>query len=196
MRIKSVIAGAVAAVSLGIVPLALANGLPEDQSVYYYIHDNPTQATSNVVFTIRLDLTAADSDGDAVGWEITAIEFRQVGARPTLDTLWSDTSPTVDSPDGLWWVEHSDAAFPALEEFTLPPKLLGLAIGQDPLDKNLDYDLKGVAYVPPLEGAPFEITGALTYVFTEEEEEDPVEQGKDEPIELPPDIPNGVEDPD
>ena len=154
MKTRVVIAGLVAAMSLVVVSPAVAGGLPQDQTVYYYIHDNPTQATSNVVFVIRLDLTAVDSDANDVGWEITSVEFRQPLGRPALDTVWVETSPTVDSPDGLWWVEHSDAAFPALDEFTLPPNLVGLAIAQDPTDNNLDYDFKGVAYVPPPGGAP------------------------------------------
>lgn len=194
MKIRSVVASVAVAVALGIVPLALAGELPEDQTVYYYIHEYPNQPNCDVVFTIRLDLTAADSDADAVGWRITSAEFRQPGNRQAQDKVWTEASPIVNSPDGLWWVEHADPAFPELEEFTLPPKLVGLAMAQDPLDKNLEYDFKGVPYVPPPEGAPFDITGALTYVFAEEEE-DPVEQGKDEPVEVPPDIPNGVEDP-
>ena len=192
MKIRDVIASMAAAVAFGIVPLAMATGLPKDQTVYYSIYDNPTQRPNNVVFTIRLDLTAVDSDADAVGWEITSVEFRQPGSRPTMDTVWVEASPTVDSADGLWWVEHSDTALPVLEEFTLPPKLVGLAIAEDPLGKNLDYDFVGVAYVPPQEGAPFDITAALTYVLTEEEEDEPVKQGKDEPV----DVPNGVNDPD
>ena len=192
MKSKSVMVSLAAGVTLWIVPLAMADGLPEDQTVYYYIHDDPTQRPSNVVFAIRLDLTAVDSDADAVGWDITSIEFRQPAGRPAPDTVWGEAAPTVDSADGLWWVEHSDTALPVLEEFTLPPKLVGLAIAQNPLDKNLDYDFEGVAYVPPPEGAPFDITAALTYVFTEEEEDEPVKQGTDEPV----DIPNGVNDPD
>lgn len=155
--------------------------LPDDQIVEYRVHETPTNPESAVVFAVRLELRAVDSDANGVGWEITTAKFRQP------DTTWTEDSPYIDSPDGLWWVDHADPNAPEESEFVLPPLLVGTATADDPLDDDLDYDLEGVEYSPPPGEPPYENTGALDYSFTLAHEEDPLEEGDDEPVEVPDD---------
>ncbi|MEE9296951.1 MAG: hypothetical protein V3W34_18560 [Phycisphaerae bacterium] len=165
--------------------------LPDDQTVEYRIHETPTDPKSAVVFVVRLELTAEDSAGYEVGWEITTAQFRQPG---TPDTTWTEDYPYVDTTDGLWWVKHADPEAPEASEFVLPPWLLSTATADDPQDDDLDYDLEGVAYsLPPPPGEPpYENTAALDYSFTLAQQEILLVEGDDEPV----DAPNGVEPPD
>ncbi len=163
--------------------------LPDEQIIEYRVHEIPTDPESTVVFVVRLELTAADSDGNEIGWEITTAEFRQPGSGG--DTIWAENSPYVDTADGLWWIEHADPEAPEESEFVLPPWLAGIATADNPQDDDLDYDLEGVEYSPPpLPGdPPYENTAALDYSFTLSQEEEPLEEGDDEPVDVPPDDP-------
>ncbi len=174
--------------TVSVVCLALSSAmaradLPPDQTVYYNIREVPTDPDSDVVFIVVLDLTAADSDGDWIGWEIATAEFWQpTGAK--LYSIWTDNTVDVDSPDGLWWVEHANPDKPDRSEFVLPPWLTGTATAEDPSNDDLDYDFEGVEYTPPPGGPPFEVTGALTYEFTLHQASEPLEEGDAEAVEI------------
>jgi len=163
--------------------------LPDDQAIEYRVRETPNVPESAVVFTITLYLTASDMDNDEVGWEIDEIRFRQLNSQP-LQRLWIEDSPVVSSPDGLWWVEHADPQDPQIGEFDMPPLLTGTADAEHSEDPDLDYSFEGVAYVSP-PPPPFEDTVALDYTLTLEGEEEPIEEGDDEPAESA-----GVQDPD
>lgn len=163
---------------------------PDDQAIEYRIRETPNAPESAVVFTITLYLTAGDVDGDEVGWEIEEIRFRQPISQ-SLEILWIEASPVVDSPDGLWWVEHADPQDPQIGEFDMPPLLTGTADAEYSEDPDLHYSFEGVAYVSP-PSPPFQDTVALDYILTLAGEDDPIEEGDDEPVE--PD--EGVHDPD
>lgn len=156
--------------------------LPVDRSVYLYMYEVPGDPESDIVFSVTLDLEASDIDGYWVGWEITSIEVREPG---TQDTVWIESFPMVDSPDGLWWVEHYDPGDPLHDEFTVPPLLEGTALAQDPLNDDLDYVLEGASYIPPPGGAPYDSTAAIDYTFTLDGEVEPKKDGDDEPVEMP-----------
>lgn len=157
--------------------------LPADRTVYLYMYEVPGDPESDIVFSVGLDLEAVDVDGVWVGWEVTSAKFIEPG---TPDTVWIENSPAVDSPDGLWWVEHVDLQDPQHDEFTLPPLLEGTATAEEPLGADLEYTLEGASYDPPPGGPPFDVTAAVDYIFTVEGEEDPKKEGDDEPVEVPP----------
>lgn len=186
MRINSLCTLFMSGFLLAGSPFEARAQLPPDQSIEYVIRQTPTDPESTIVFLVRLELTAMDSDATGVGWEIGSAEFRQPGTGGASDTVWSDILPAVDSPDGLWWVDHADNRVPQESEFVLPPWLMGTAPADDPANDDLDYDFEGVTYTPPPAGAPFENTGALDYSFTLAAAQEPVEEGDDEPVEVPP----------
>ena len=174
----------VAAICLAINAPARGDFIACDQTLWYLIHQEPTNHQSDVVFIVRLKVQAEDSDADSVGWRIVAAEFRQpdVGGGP--DTVWLEASPAVDSPDGLWWCDHADFLDLQLSEFVLPPLLVGTADAEDPGQADLDYSFEGVSYDPPPGGPPYDPTAALNYVFTIVGEPEPEEEGDDEPGEI------------
>ena len=120
--------------------------LPADVQIKYYIHDDRTDPDSPIVFKVLLDLEAKDSSGDSVGWFITQAEFRQPNSDPDPDTVWTDTTVDVDTPDGLWWVDHADTRAPDAGEFDLPPLITGIADAEASSSDDLDYEWEGVIY--------------------------------------------------
>lgn len=166
--------------------------LPAGQTVEYYIHETPADPTSPVVFAVRLELTSLESDGNWVGWEVTSVEFRRPGDPGQLDIVWTKDLPELETVDGLWWVEHVDPVVPTPSEFSMPPRMLGMAIAQGPRAEELEYDFEGGQYPVPPEGSPYGDPVALTYSFTENGDPQPTEEGEDEPVE----VPNGYHDPD
>jgi hypothetical protein len=154
--------------------------------VRYNIRETPGDPSSPVIWTIDLALQEKQVDGNYVGWLIDSVTISQPNATGQTESAWTEATPTVNSPDGLWWVEHADPQEPQRAEFAQPPLLEGTAIAQDPQDADLDYYLEGVPYDPPPEGPPFEVTAALDYSFTFVGSSEPEEEGDDEPVDLPP----------
>ena len=118
MSVQSTRNARIAAVVLGLVFTlpAVAGQLPDPpltQQVVYRLHEDPSDPNSDVKFTIWLSLVQADIDGDLVGWSVTRIRIRQIGAGGNPDTIWMEYNPDVSTPDGLWWVEHSSVENPA-----------------------------------------------------------------------------------
>ena len=170
--------------------------LPEDQRIRYAIREVPTDPSSAVIWTIDLALEAEDSDGGSVGWLIDSVTVTEVDASGEPTSMWTDVSPELDSPDGLWWVEHADPADPEPADFALPPLLGGTASVELGAQADLEYTLEGRQYVPEA-GSPLSelvVTG-LDYVFTLVGESLPLDEGDDEPepvtIDDAPDQPAG-----
>lgn len=169
--------------------------LPEDQRIRYAIREVPTDPLSAVIWTIDLALEAEDSDGDSVGWSIESVTVTERDASGEPASIWTDAAPPeCDSPDGLWWVEHSDPAKPKPADFALPPLLAGTASVQFGAESDLEYTLEGVEYVPE-PGSPLSelvVTG-LDYAFTPAGESQPLDEGDDEPVTIDdvPDQPAG-----
>jgi hypothetical protein len=155
---------------------------PADRTVNLYMYEVPGDPDSGVAFSVALDLTAVDTDGNWVGWEITSIEIREYG---TPDTVWIEDLPFVDTPDGLWWVEHEKPVSPQPADFTLLPAVEGTAIAQDLYDRDLEYAIAGSSYDPPPDGDPYPITAAVDYTFKLQGEEKPIREGNAEPAESP-----------
>ncbi len=158
--------------------------LPDDVQIKYYIHDDRTDPESPIVFKVLLDLEAQDSSGGSVGWLITQAEFRQPNTDPDPDTVWTDTTVDVDTPDGLWWVDHADTLAPAPGEFDMPPLIEGIADAEAVSGDDLDYKWEGVTYTAPPEGPPFENPMGANFKFRILPLPDPELEGDDEPVEI------------
>ena len=168
-------------VALGLVQDAGAT-LPADQKIVYRIHETPTDPSSGVVFTVTLKLVAEDIDGDDVAWRVSKATFKQ--KQPARE--WAEAYPSVDTPDGLWWVTHADPQSPAITEFSLPPFMDGTATAQDSGYDDLDFEFEGTVYVapPPPDNPPYgENTTASTYWFQLVGSSVAEEEGEDEPVE-------------
>lgn len=148
-------------------PLAsTALALPADQTVAYRIYDDPIDPNPVVLFIVKLGLAAQESSGNSVGWKIKQISIRQNPTQSEPAHTWSESLPTIGTPNGLWWVTHGDPESPVLAEFTLPPLLSSRATAAESTYPDLEYALEGKTYNPPPGGPPFTITAALDYTFT------------------------------
>ncbi|MBN2448290.1 MAG: hypothetical protein JXO22_16305 [Phycisphaerae bacterium] len=170
--------------------LALPTGaradLPDDQYIQYLMHATPADPNSPVVFGVALTLQASDADGDAVGWDVTAVDFTEYDPNGLPDRTWVENNPHVPTADGLWWIEHADGENPEPAEFAEPPLLEGQAAANNFGAEDLDYMLEGLQYSPPPGGAPYTNTAALNHEFTLDGESEPIESGEAEPVEIPP----------
>ena len=161
---------------------------PPDQtySYNYNIYEDPYDPTSPLAMVLTFDLTEKGRINNSVGWEISEIQFRRPGIGQNPDHIWSVSLPYFEGAGGLWWVLHNDPDSPQPSEFDMPPLLEGVAIPEDPNDEDLDYSFDGVAYTPPPQGPPFEITFASDHSFTLVGASKAFKEGDDEPGELDP----------
>lgn len=156
--------------------------VPDNRLVTYDIRKDPYDPDSNVIYSIVLDITAIEVDGNSVGWEVSDISIHKVNFLEQIISTRSEAYPLLNTTDGLWWIEHSDPLIPAIDEFVMPPLMSGNAVSSDPNVDDLNYDLEGVTYVEPLKGPLFVTTAALDYSLNSTSE---VEDGDDEPVRMP-----------
>ncbi len=155
---------------------------PTNMNLRYSIHDDPNDPESPVVFIVELDLRAADTNGDEVGWEVKQARFKKLDGLQVIKEWFADW-PEFDTVDGLWWIEHVEAKQPELEEFTLPPLLAGTAQRKNASGPGLEFDLVGESYTPPQGGPPYPVTSSLTHFFQEVGGSTPEQSGEDTPTE-------------
>lgn len=178
-------------VALALIPVAAAIAVPNEQTVSFQFYDTPTDPNSDVVFAVELTLVpdmiieSEFGPNGWVGWELTNAKFIEPDAGGDIE--WNEAYPYVDTADGLWWVAHADMGNILIAEFVEPPLVSGTA---DPVDVNeddLDYNFEGGIYTPPASPRepPHPVTGALTYSFQRAAEPPPIEDGNDEPVEIP-----------
>lgn len=165
---------------------AVVAALPPDRVVHFAIHENPSNPNSRIQYVLSLSISAQEQDGDSVGW---AVDNYKITEKAILgsDTVWDVDSPSVDTTDGLWWVEHADPDDPVRSDFVEPAPVADTAIANDPADPDLDFDVVGVPYTEPPEGPPYEVTGALDFTFstTPDPNDPPDDSGDDEPVDIP-----------
>lgn len=132
-----------------VAPLFIGNAvkadLPLSRKVVYSIREIPTNPESPIIFTVTLRLVAGQISGKAVAWIVDYAVFDTVGQAPKR---WIKENPALDTPDGLWWVEHEDPLNPVESEFGVPPRLVGVAKAQDTGYDDLDYGFVGVTPPP------------------------------------------------
>jgi len=175
------------ALCASLVGVQAASALPPDRNVYFLVRQNPDNPSSPIQYYFTLELTADSQDGNEVGWAVVAFSITE---KATLgsDTVWSLVDPFVDTADGLWWVTHADPDNPVRSEFTLPVRVADTAVAEDPSDDDLDFDMAGVDYTPPPEGAPYEVTAALDFSLKRSStppDDPPDDSGDDEPVDTP-----------
>lgn len=150
---------------------------PPTRFVQYVIYDDVNAPNRQIAWRVALELHAAESDGDAIGWAVDELQIREDDASPRT---WIVAAPDVDTPDGLWWVTHADPDNPQLQEFDMPPFIGGTATAEN--EAALAYEMAGVAYTAPAGGPHFASVAALDLRFLLEGEPNPVVQRWEEPV--------------
>ena len=196
MTARAVVFGVLALTCFACLAPARASELPPERVATYVIHEVPSDPNSAVTMTINLSLRAQDAHDLAVGWEVASIEFRAPAASGVGDSVWVAVQPALETPDGLWWVEHADPLLPLASEFAQSPHFTGTATATEQAEQDLLYDFEGSSYSIPYPYLdPYPITGGLDYAFAVVEEPEPVTGGIDEPVEIPEDAESGSVDP-
>jgi len=160
--------------------------LPANQNVQVNIRQNSFDPTSIITHKINAILTPVEVQGDWVAWEISELDLRRVDALGEDEVMWGADRPAIDTPDGLWWVEHQDPMQPIMEEFTVLPHIAGTATSFDPAVADMLFDMEGSPYVAPPQGSLFPITGKLTYALVAADNpSEPEADGDDDEVEVP-----------
>ncbi len=157
--------------------------LPDDRIVSLLIRETPSDPESDVEFVVEVWVAAEEVDGDEVGWRVDMVQIKRLDEEGEVADKWSEALPEVQTSDGLWWIEHADAASPETEEFVLPPLMLGTAVSEDPQNDDLVYDVLGSVYQAPPGGPMFPITASLSFTFTSDGST--LKEGEEEPAEVP-----------
>jgi hypothetical protein len=173
-----------AIILLGLSAGAVAQTLPADTYVAYWIHEQPGDPESPVAFSVTLSLQAVASYDSSVGWKIASVELRQPGTGGGDDLVWADSAPVVDTPDGLWWVSHADMLYPQRSEFYQLPMFWGVGEALESLNEDIEYAFDGPGSVPLIE-APYAVTTKMDFYVAYDGDPDPVTNGQDEPVEIP-----------
>lgn len=164
-RLCPAIAIAMGSLAMTVSPV---QALPGNQEILFSIYEDPADPESDLVLTIHLVLSAVDSSPTAVAWDVTKVALTQPDLNGGGATVTVDLSPSVDTPDGLWWIKHADLEDPKVSEFLLPPLVAGTAVEQNASNPELvDYEFEGTVYVPPPspEEPSFQVTAAMNGVF-------------------------------
>lgn len=146
------------------VPGAAAQSQPQTCEVEFCIYEDPADPESAIAFRIILRMHAASTSGSSIGWAVDEIEFRDPGSGG--DDVWRAYDVAADTQDGLWWVNHHTPTEPQRAEFARPARFVGVAQSVDPWFDDLEFDFRGESYTPPLSGAPYDVTAALSFQFT------------------------------
>ena len=145
---KAIAVGAiVATLAFGMTGTTVLADLPDDRIVTYNVRENPTDEQSPIIFTAELEIMADDADGDIVSWFVKRVVVTEIdnSESPPLTRVWTEDEPYVDTPDGLWTIEHDDVENITTEDFDEVPYIAGKAWPDDPRDPELDYDFEGAA---------------------------------------------------
>jgi hypothetical protein len=117
--------------------------LPEDQVVQYVMREVPDDPESPVVFGVELWLKAVSIEGNTVTWEVSEVWMVEVNSNGEAVNAWSESTPWVDTPSGLWLIEHAEPEAPELAEFDAVPLIAGTAQAVETQDPDLDYRFEG-----------------------------------------------------
>lgn len=166
---------------------------PPNHTLQLNLHATEGDPTSYIDFTVTMGLMKEELDGDNIGWDVISVTIREWDASGNVLHTWYKTNPFVDTPDGLWWIEHANPASPVNSEFLVLPWIAGTAPSMNPTEASLEFDFEGAIYMAPPEEAPFEDTVSLTTLLQEEGDPQPApkKDESDEPVEAP----NEPEDP-
>ena len=160
---------------------------PLDHAAQFNLRQTAGDPTSPIDFMVTMGLMIAAQEGDSIGWNVVSVTIRELDASGDILHTWFKTAPFVDTPDGLWWIEHADPDDPVNSEFLVLPWIAGTAPSMNPTEASLEFDFEGAIYMAPPEGAPFPDTASLTTLLQEEGDPQPAPKKKEreEPVEMP-----------
>ena len=187
MKLKNVVPMSLSILTVCSLYQAEVHAIPPDVTVQYNLRETPGDPLSDVTHHLILGLFEDSRDGDNVGWEVAILTIHELDENGDVIYRWSKGYPTVDTTDGLWWIEHADPDNPVMEEFVLPPRIYDCALALDPGVSNLDFDIEGKTYSEPPGGPPFDTTGSLDIFLrlAETPPPDPEKDVDDEETEIP-----------
>lgn len=196
MQLKNVVPMSLCILTVCSLDQAEVHALTPDVTVQFNLRATPGDPLCAVTHRVIMGVWEDSRSGDNVGWEVRILTIRELDENGDVAYRWSKAYPTVDTADGLWWIEHADPDNPAMEEFVLPARIYGTALALDQGVSDLDFDFEGNIYAAPPGGPPFDTTGSLDSFLrlAETPPPPPKKDESDEPVEIPdlPDSPNPI----
>lgn len=154
--------------------------------VTYRIYEDPNEPSGEITYEITLLLEEQDRHDEEISWSVERVTVRQPGVNGGADVVWVDLMPSVETESGDWKVAHADPDNPVNEDFVLPPRIFGTAVDEAVLVADLKYSFAGTSYSPSGSSPWVDTTTALDWLFTLDGETILLNEGEDEPVELPP----------
>ena len=189
MKLKNVVTMALSILTVCSLYQAEVHALTPDFTVQFNLRETPGDPLSDITHRVIMGLFEDSRSGDNVGWEARILTIHELDENGDVAYRWSKGWPTVDTTDGLWWIEHADPNNPVMEEFVLPPRIYDTALALDQGVSDLDFDIEGNSYTEPPGGPPFDTTGSLDSFLqlAETPPPQPKKDENDEPVEMPDD---------
>ena len=187
MKPKNVVAMSVSILTVCSLYQAEVHAIPPDFVAQFNLRETPGDPFSDITHRVIVGLFEDSRSGDNVAWEAAILTIHELDENGDVEYRWTKGYPTVDTTDGLWWIEHADPDNPVMEEFVLSPRIHGTALALDQGVSDLDFDIEGNVYAEPPGGPPFETTGSLdTFLrLAESPPPAPKKDESDEPVEMP-----------
>lgn len=138
--------------------------LPSSCTVAYIVHTQPTGSSPKRV-EVRIDLIPQTRNQDEVAWKVDRIRVIESATTSTPARSWSITSPSLNTPDGLWRIVHAHPLKHDPAEFVESPLLSGAGNPESGTTQTLNLQITSTAFVgtPP---SAFEIPASLALVGT------------------------------
>ncbi|MCH9001459.1 MAG: hypothetical protein IIC02_02710 [Planctomycetes bacterium] len=156
-----------------------------DFTIQFDYHEATGVPGSDIEFQVTMGLMKEVQDGDNIGWNVQVVTIRELNGFGEVVETWFTTSPTVNTADNRWWIDHDDPNNPVNSEFLIPPLIYGTAGHVNPTEAALEFAIEGAVYVAPPGGPPYDNTASLTTLLQEEGNPTPKKDEEDEPVEMP-----------
>lgn len=152
-----------------------------DNSYFAFAYDilkDSSDPNSGVEFHVVFEVSESDRDADWVGWHVDTLYIVQSHAGGG-ETIYKTDSATVDTADGLWWIQHAKPDEPDAAEFDVAPMIHGTAPSvSSQYFQCLEY------YIVGLNLERYDYATRVKYGFSGCDEESPYKEKDDDDGEI------------
>lgn len=178
------------AVVLAVVSASLVQAQIEF-NVTYQKRQDPLDPNSPIQLRFKVALESNTVDGNARAWTATSVYIERLDSDGQVSESWIDADPQIDTVSGAWTVSHADPSDPQATEFSESPPIVGFATAVTGNVGTIAYAFQAseLESSPAPEPPPGGGVAAMTFELQAVGQSGSLEDGEDEPVEVPPDDP-------